>query len=475
MTETKLQELLQQGEGTQIEFKAASVGLNKDAFDSVCGFLNRSGGYLILGINDADKSITGVQENQVQNILDNIVSSANNADRLNPPYYLSPEVLEVHGKKVIIVYVPESSQVHATRGKIFDRSQDGDFNITRNNELVAQLYLRKQNTYSENQVFPYVQISDFKASLFDKVRNLIRNTQPTHPWLAINNDALLRSAGLFKRDMKTGSEGYTLAAVLLFGTDTCIQNVVPHHKTDAIVRVINTDRYDDRDDIRTNIIESYERLMAFIAKHLPEKFTVINGQRINVRDNLFREIIGNLLVHREYTNPFPAKLIIEANQVRTENWNKPHGNGAIDPANFSPYPKNPIIAKFFKEIGWVDELGSGVRNTYKYLELYNPGAAPIFTEGDVFEIVIPIEGEVSEVRIEKGSEKSSEKGSEKSSEKIIRLLKEDRNRSAKDLSKIIGISERAIEKQLAKLKDQNKLERIGPDKGGYWQVVNEQG
>lgn len=211
--------------------------------------------------------------------------------------------------------------------------------------------------------------------------------------------------------------------------------------------------------------------MAFIAKHLPEKFTIINGQRINLRDNLFREIVGNLLVHREFTNPFPAKLVIEANQVRTENWNKPHGTGAIDPANFSPYPKNPIIAKFFKEIGWVDELGSGVRNTFKYLELYHPGAVPLFKEGDVFEIVIPIEGETVEETKKKGSEKSSEKGSEKSSEKIIRLLKDENDLSAKDLAKHIGITERAVEKQIANLKLKGKLNRIGPDKGGYWEVI----
>ncbi|MFK7806969.1 MAG: RNA-binding domain-containing protein [Saprospiraceae bacterium] len=475
MTETKLRALLQQGEGTQVEFKAASIGLNRDAFDSICGFLNRSGGYLILGINNADNSITGVQENQVQNIVDNIVTGANNPERLNPPYYLSPVVNSVDGKQVISLYVPESSQVHATRGKIFDRNQDGDFNITKNNDLVSQLYLRKQNSYSENQVFPYVQLTDFKASLFDKVRSLARNIQPTHPWLAMNNKELLRSAGLFKRDMKTGDEGYTLAAVLLFGTDECIQNVLAHHKTDAIVRIENTDRYDDRDDIRTNLIESYERLMAFIGKHLPEKFTIINGQRVNVRDNLFREIIGNLLVHREYTNPFPAKLIIEANQVRTENWNKPHGNGAIDPTNFSPYPKNPIIAKLFKEIGWVDELGSGVRNTHKFLELYTPGATPTFTEGDVFEIVIPIEGETVAITPQKAStkteEKTEEKTREKTREKIIRLLKNRNTLSANDLSEIIGVSESAIEKHIVKLKKQKILKRIGPDKGGYWEII----
>ena len=172
MTITRLQELLQQGEGTQVEFKAASIGLNRDAFDSICGFLNRSGGYLILGINDADKSITGVQGNQVQNIVDNIITGANNPERLNPPYYLSPEVITVDDKQVITLYVPESSQVHATRGKIFDRNQDGDFNITKNGALVAQLYLRKQNSYTENQVFPFLSITDFKPSLFQKIRKI---------------------------------------------------------------------------------------------------------------------------------------------------------------------------------------------------------------------------------------------------------------------------------------------------------------
>lgn len=469
MTVTKLLEIVQQGEGTQVEFKAASIGLNRDAFDSICGFLNRSGGYLILGINDSDNSITGVQDNQVQNIIDNIVTSANNPERLNPPYYLSPEIIEVTGKKVIVVYIPESSQVHATRGKIFDRNQDGDFNITKNNELVSQLYLRKQNTYSENQVFPFIKITDFKASLFDKVRSLARNIQPTHPWLAMDNEALLRSSGLFKRDMKTGQEGYTLAAVLLLGTDACIQNVLAHYKTDAILRIKNTDRYDDRDDIRINLIESYERLMAFTAKHLPEKFSLINGQRVNVRDNLFREIIGNLLVHREFTNPFPAKLIIEANQVKTENWNKPHGSGAIDPTNFSPYPKNPIIAKFFKEIGWVDELGSGIRNTYKYLTLYTPGAVPVFTEEDVFKIVIPTKLETNKVTPQ-GIELNKP---EKSSAKIIQLMKGNKYITIPEIAVLINITERSVERNIANLKKQNKIYREGADKGGYWRVVEE--
>lgn len=43
-------------------------------------------------------------------------------------------------------------------------------------------------------------------------------------------------------------------------------------------------------------------------------------------------------------NAFPAKLIIEPGWVRTENSNKPHGFGTLNPRTFTPFPKNPVIA-----------------------------------------------------------------------------------------------------------------------------------
>ncbi len=65
------------------------------------------------------------------------------------------------------------------------------------------------------------------------------------------------------------------------------------------------------------------------------------------------------------------KFYLEKGRVFTENSNIAHGLGVINPDNFSPYPKNPVIAKFFKEVGWVDELGSGIRNINKYNRIYS--------------------------------------------------------------------------------------------------------
>ena len=58
----------------------------------------------------------------------------------------------------------------------------------------------------------------------------------------------------------------------------------------------------------------------------------------------------------------------------------------------------------------------------------------------------------------------------KSREKIVALLAQDGKLSAAALAKQIGISAKAIEKHLAKLKADGIIERIGPAKGGYWKV-----
>jgi ATP-dependent DNA helicase RecG len=131
------------------------------------------------------------------------------------------------------------------------------------------------------------------------------------------------------------------------------------------------------------------RLITLVQKHLPDPFFLEGTDRISLRDVIFREVTSNMLIHREYTNAFPAKLIIEFGQVRTENANKPHGFGALNPTTFTPFPKNPVIGAFFREIHRADELGSGVRKLIRYGKAYG-NADPEMIEGDVFRMLIKV-------------------------------------------------------------------------------------
>ena len=67
--------------------------------------------------------------------------------------------------------------------------------------------------------------------------------------------------------------------------------------------------------------------------------------------------------------------------------------------------------------------------------------------------------------------KGSEKSSEKSSERILAILAETPEISAAEIAERIGITSRAVEKNLARLKAAGKILRIGPYKGGHWAVV----
>ena len=158
---------------------------------------------------------------------------------------------------------------------------------------------------------------------------------------------------------------------------------------DCIYRVYNLDRYDDRDVIITNLLESYERMFAFGQKHLNDLFVMDGIQSVSARDKILREIISNSLAHRDYSSGYVAKMVIEADRIVVENGNRAHGIGALSLETFQPFAKNPAISKVFREIGYADELGSGMRNSYKYTRQYS-GAEPEFIEGDVFRIIIPL-------------------------------------------------------------------------------------
>ena len=94
-------------------------------------------------------------------------------------------------------------------------------------------------------------------------------------------------------------------------------------------------------------------------------------------------------MHRDFTSGYVPKLVIERDKLTTENANLAHGHGNLNLKTFRPFAKNPPIAKVFREIGLVDELGSGMRNSYKYTKMYS-GGEPVFTEADIFTTIIPL-------------------------------------------------------------------------------------
>lgn len=386
----RIRQLIGEGEGPTIEFKEARTDLPRSLFETICAFLNREGGTVLLGVRD-DGIVTGVDPDKVSKLMKDLVTTANSPEKLSPICMLFPEAVEIDGKIVLYVPVSPGSQVHRTKGHPYDRSADGDFKVT-DAETLRLMYLRKAAYFSENLVFPYLTLADLDPATLQRARQLAQvYRDKQHPWSTMTDEQMLRSAGLWQRDVQTGNEGYTLAAALLFGTPQTLLTTVPQYFVDALLRRVDEDRYDDRDYIRDNLLNTYDRLIDFVGKHLYDPFYLEGPQRISIRGVIFREVIVNLLAHREYSSGFTARMIIYQDRVVFENPNRVFHQGVIDPATFIPRTKNPTLANFFKETGFMDQLGSGVRNVTKYIGAYANGKEAQFIEGDMFRTIIPLD------------------------------------------------------------------------------------
>ena len=263
MTSDFMKELLSKDEKITVEYKNCQYGIQEDVYETVCSFSNRYGGYIIMGVED-DGTPIGINPNMVKDMKKNFVNQLNNPDKMSPTLYLSIEDIVYEGMTLLWVYVPPTSTVEKCANRIYDRNEDGDMDITDSPIQLQNMYNRKSNTYAEHKIFPYVTTEDLRMDLMGKVRNLAKSKNPDHPWLKMSDDEIMKSSGLWEKDFSSGIQGYNLAGVLLFGKDDVIRSCCPGYITDALYRVENLDRYDDRLQVTTNLLKLPIPKMGFV-------------------------------------------------------------------------------------------------------------------------------------------------------------------------------------------------------------------
>ena len=179
--EVRILNMIEQGEGLTIEFKRCGSLPEKDTFETICSFANRQGGHILLGIND-DGTIEGIAKSAQKDIERNIVNVTNDPSLFNIAPSLEFLHADIDGKRVIDVWVPIGPSVYRYKGTAFDRFSDVDIKI-KSDEQISALYLRKQNLYTEQRIFPHIAKDDLDMALLGKARNMISANRPGHPWL----------------------------------------------------------------------------------------------------------------------------------------------------------------------------------------------------------------------------------------------------------------------------------------------------
>jgi ATP-dependent DNA helicase RecG len=180
--------------------------------------------------------------------------------------------------------------------------------------------------------------------------------------------------------------------------------------------------------------------------------------------------VSNILVHREFSGTFPARVVVEKTRLVAENWNRSLRPGRIEAKDFEPYPKNPILARFFVNIGYADTLGSGVRNLYNFTKIYS-GGEPELLEGDIFQTIVPLLPSESYGVTEKVTEGVTEGVTEKEAS-ILALIKANNQITTTELAETLSVSRKTISARIKGLKEKGMLKRIGSDTKGTWEIID---
>ena len=525
-----------EGENSQIEYKTCYDQISYSLYESVCSFLNHNGGYILIGVNDKGK-IIGLNPDKIQDLRNNIITTVKNKDLFMPTIYLTPEIVYVEDKVVMALHVPCGQYVYRYNGTYFDRNEEVDFDITDHPELLLALFERKNPHIFEERFVDGLTMDDIDHRTFQFCRNILSVNKQNHSWLQLSDEDILIHLHLAKRDSMTKKLRIKYAALILFGKEASIQEFIPRYRFEALFHMCTyqqyfdlnsmSNRYDDRRSMRCNLIMVYNELTKFTERYLPDKFYLPAGttQRVDLRWNLFREIIANMCVHSDYSSGYACFYHVFKDRVMTKNPSRllpeiPEGKVKLEQLN--NYTKNPLLVKVFHELSWVEDMGSGTRNILRYAPLYNSSYKVEILNGShfIFSITyvkMSLQNNENVLTNQKMSPENDEnvltnlKMSLQNDENVLTNLKMSPENDIKDLesdeldirldyiptkklknkeykrhlqiveliianpqitideiSEKLKVNERTIRRDIDKLS--SIIEHVGPNKGGYWKV-----
>jgi len=267
------------------------------------------------------------------------------------------------------------------------------------------------------------------------------------------------------------NEKLTRAAELLFCDENPFELQAAVFATDVKVTFLDIRKFEG------NLFTILASAEAYLREKMNWRVRIAGLEREEIPEiplAAIREALVNSICHRDYSNPKGNEIAIFKNRIEIYNpGSLPQG---LTPEDFltgkeRSFLRNPLIAEVFYRTGDIEKWGSGFkrifeecqRNAIKVkFEVLKSGFLTVFYRPDF------------ESKIQADSAKTTQKTTLKTTQKILKILRTCPTAGRKQIASIIGdISEDGVKYQLNKLKQQGIIRRVGPAKGGYWEVIGE--
>ena len=438
-------------------------------FRELSAFANSQGGTLYIGVED-DGTIVGVKD--AKSLLQDMPNKIKN----NLGFLADVNLHCEEGKEYIAIYVTPQENAISYEGKYYVRS--GSTAQELRGQQLASFLMQKAKLHWDALTRPEAKLSDLDDDAWNYfITTALENKRLNKSAQTESKETVLRKLNLMTEDGEL-----TNAALMLFGKD--IERWSPLsafrigrfgvNQADLIIHdnivcplVLMPDAVIDT--LRTKYLVStvgYEGLHRKETLEMPE-------------DGL-REMICNAIMHRDYLGTF-IHMRVWADRIQLWNEGTLPQSITIEKlmGDHESMPRNPLIAKVFYLMGFIENWGRGyekIRNAFEEAHLQVPtfeqvrGGIMATIQREVFQKVQS--GQITTgSTTPKTTPKTTLKTTLKTTQKIIELIRQDSKITIDQMAMELGLTRDGINYNIKKLKKDGRLRRIKDDNGEHWDII----
>lgn len=440
-------EEIKNGESKILEFKE-KLPRNDSIAKSIIAFSNTAGGKLVIGIND-DREIIGI-EDDIFDLQDKISSII--YDNCYPNILPEMYVRNIKGKNILIIkvsrggllpyYLKKDGKNKGTYIRVGATNRIAEF------ENIVELERQRRNISFDEEIDYEEEYSKLNLKpIYEEFEKLGR---------PINEEKMI-NLKLLKEE--NGGLYPTRGLLILLGIYENVEVKCSRFKGNTMSVFL------DKKEYRGDLFSQLKNVESFIKNHINLKGEIKGLQRIDtfeIPEVAIREAIINALVHRDYSN-FGRDVKIGIYDDRLEiisPGSLPSGLSNADLTSGRSEVRNRIIARLFKELGYIEQWGSGIsriKDTCKEAELKEP--------------IIEESGDFVGVRIFRKLAGLSATGHDGSAtghdgltldqEKVLEYIKEYNMVKTKNIKELLSVKDTKAKNILKEMIDKNLIERVG--------------
>ncbi len=463
-----LMKLISSGESSTLEFKRSLPSKVREIAQEICAFANTNGGRVVIGVDDANQVVGALIDNAKRSAIENTIRE------ISPFVYCDSYAVEIGGKSVWVIDVPEGTDKPYTySGQVYRRFGTDSVKLV-NAEDIRLFYDECGHVNFDHRPNPDFNLEEnFDEEVMREFcygANISRN---------IPEAQILRNLDLYNKD------GHPYAGAIIFFAKK--PERVYDHAVIHCVRFRGKDKVFIIDDkyFGGPLLNQYNEAVNWLKSRLQVEYIMKGmGPRIEKWElplEALKEALMNAICHRDYVQD-GATIMVELYDDRVVITN-PGGllpQVARDFGHLS-LSRNKLIFGLFTRMQLVEKVGSGILRMEQEMEQEGFNK-PRFENTGFFKAIFykkdggekggeKANGTVNNKGVAESSQKSIQKSIQKNSQKILDLVSENSCITISQLSEVIGITPIAIKKNIAQLKSAGRLRRVGPDRGGHWEVI----